>query len=786
MSAAVATAPETSTETSTETAETAETFAFSADINQLLSLIINTFYSNKDVFLRELISNASDALDKIKFQSLTDHAQLEAKEALEIEIIPDKANGTLTIRDSGIGMTKTDIINNLGTIAKSGTKAFMEALTAGADISMIGQFGVGFYSAYLVADTVTVISKHNDDDQHIWESSAGGSFTVRPDPAGNTLGRGTAIVLKLKEDMLDYLEERRIKDLVKKHSEFVGFDINLQVEKKEQKEVTDDEASSSSAGEEEEDGEVGDDGDETKAESKAESKTGQEEEGEEEAGGTNAGEGEETPTVEDVTSDAESDAAPKKKTKTITEVTTEMEKINSQAPLWMRKSEDVTAEEYASFYKSISNDWEEHAAVKHFSVEGQLEFKAVLFAPKRAPFDMFEGGGAGKKRPCNVKLYVRRVFITDECDDLMPEYLSFVKGVVDSEDLPLNISRETLQQNKIMRVIKKNLVKKSLEMIEELSEDEEAYAKFYETFSKNLKLGVHEDATNRARLAKLLRYASTASKEDSTSLEDYVGRMGEKQKGIYYVSGESRAAIETSPCIERLKKKGIEVLLMSEPIDEYAVQQLKEFDGHKLISATQEGLDLEEDDGDAKTRYEAAAKACEPLTKLMKEVLDDKVEKVICSNRTDESPCVLVTGQYGYSANMERIMKAQALRDASSAFMMGSKKTMEINPHHAIIEGLRAKVEADRADATVKDLVWMLYETSLLTSGFSLEEPTKFGGRIHRLITLGLGLDGGDDDDEDDDIPEVDDDGVVEDGAGEEGKGADDDDEEDGGMEEVD
>ncbi len=676
----------------------AETFVFQAEINQLLSLIINTFYSEKEVFLRELVSNASDALDKIRHISLTDAAILSANPELEIRISADGAAGTLTIEDSGIGMTRDDLVKNLGMIAHSGTKQFMETLakSAGGDAnasaasSLIGQFGMGFYSAFLVADKVAVVSKHGDSDgAYVWESCAGGTFTVAAasEEQAAGLARGTRIVLFLKEDQHEYLEEQRIRAVLSRHSEFIGYPIKLKT-----------------VVEADEGGEVGD------------------------------GEGGD----EDGKVDAEvgGDEEEKKKTTKV-----EWKVVNDNKPLWMHKASELTDEQYAQFYKRTFGDWDSHLTVKHFVAEGQVVFTGLLYIPKHVPFDMFDRA----KKSNNMRLYVRRVFITDDCQDtFVPEWLGFVKGVVDSEDLPLNISREMLQKSRVTSVIKKGIVKKCIEMIADLAGDRpDDYTKFWEAFGKNIKWGITEDRTSQGKLVELLRFKTSKSGGEFVSLKQYFERMPEHQKRIYFVTGDNEASLDKSAFTEVLKNKGYEVIYMTDPMDEYMMQSLKEYQEKPFCCASKDGALVEESESDEdawKAKEEAHAEFCKKVKEMLgtKGVMDVKV-----SRRIVRSPCVVVTDQYGWTANMERIMRAQALKSTSPFAQNRSNKILELNVDHPIVKEIKHRVDGEGGESAgsgVKDLVSLLFDTALLNSGFALDDPGTFADRMHKIIAVNIGV----------------------------------------------
>ncbi|KAL9999295.1 putative Heat shock protein Hsp90 family [Helianthus debilis subsp. tardiflorus] len=699
----------------------AEKFEFQAEVSRLMDILINSLYSNKDIFLRELISNASDALDKIRFLSLTDKEVLgEGDDAkLEIQIKLDKEKKILSIRDRGVGMTKEDLIKNLGTIAKSGTSAFVEKMQTGGDLNLIGQFGVGFYSVYLVADYVEVISKHNDDKQYVWESKADGAFAISEDTYNEPLGRGTEIRLHLREEAGEYLEESKLKELVKKYSEFINFPIYLWATKEVDVEVPADEDDSSD--------------DEEKPEST---------------------EGEEK---EDEDTDKEEDED-KPKTKTVKETTYEWERLNDVKAIWLRSPKEVTEEEYTKFYHSLAKDFgdEKPMAWSHFNAEGDVEFKAVLFVPPKAPADLYESYYNTNKS--NLKLYVRRVFISDEFDELLPKYLSFLLGLVDSDTLPLNVSREMLQQHGSLKTIKKKLIRKALDMIRKLAEEdpdeihdkekkevEESkenddkrgqYAKFWNEFGKSIKLGIIEDAANRNRLAKLLRFETTTSDGKLTSLDQYISRMKSGQKDIFYITGSSKEQLEKSPFLERLKKKNLEVIFFTDPVDEYLMQYLMDYEDKKFQNVSKEGLKLGKDSKDKEIK-----ESFKELTKWWKEALvSDNVDDVKISNRLADTPCVVVTSKYGWSANMERIMQSQTLSDASKQAYMRGKRVLEINARHPIIKELRERVVKNPEDASVKTTAQLMYQTALMESGFMLPDPKDFASRIYDSVKASLSI----------------------------------------------
>jgi len=676
-----------------------ETYTFEAEISQLMNLIINSLYSNKEISVRELLSNASDACGKQRYYELSN--QSVTNEKFRIDVIPNKEAKTLVIKDNGIGMTKKELVSNLGTIAKSGTKAFLQSLTSKNDtINQIGQFGVGFYSSYLVADKVTVLSKNVEDIQHIWESSANGTFTISPDENGELSGtklvRGTQITLHLKPEHHEYVEDSKIKSIVTRYSEFIDYDIYLHTTKEIEKEV---------------ESSVTDNNDEKNADEVK---------------------------VEEV--DDENDKKDTKKK--IKEIVDDVVHLNATKPIWTRRSEDITKDEYNAFYKHLSSDNQEPLAVKHFTAEGNVEFKALLYIPKVAPFDIF---GRDKKKN-NLKLYVKRVFITDDCEKLVPDYLLFFKGVIDSEDLPLNVSREILQESNIIKVIGKQLTKKMLETISELSEED--FKTFYEQYSKLIKLGIHDDSKNKDKLLEFLRYET--NKNNNVSLSAYVSNMksGEpetekgKQKDIYYIIGENVNSLKESPFVEKLNKYGYEVLLMTDPIDEYIMQSVSTYKEKKLVCITKDGFQLPEDD-DEKEELEKLKKEYEGLCKFIKTQLASKVDSVTVSNKLVKSPCAIWTANWGYTANMERIQKAQTLggNNPQSQFMK-ARKNLHINPDNKLIKLINQQFINDEDKKNVTSLIIALYETSLLASGFSHDDPQSYADNIYhafeQLATNGL------------------------------------------------
>merc|ERR1719387_820640 len=609
-------------------------------------------------------------------------------------------------------MTKADLINNLGTVAKSGTTNFLEAMAEGGDANLIGQFGVGFYSAFLVADKVTVTSKNNEDDtQHVWESSADASFSVVEDPRGATLGRGSRVTLHLKEDALDYLSESKLKDSVQKFSQFIQYPIYVKVKK--EVEVEDDESKE----------------DEEKK---------------------------------------EKEKKPVKK-----QTVYEWEQCNTQKAIWLRAKEDVTDDEYAEFYKAISKDYLEPLAQTHFNAEGEIDFKSILFVPKKAPMDMMDNYWTKKSE---VKLYVRRVLVAEKFEDLLPRYLNFVRGIVDSDDLPLNVSREQLQQNKIMKVISKKLVRKVLELMKKLakegedeeeeedeekkdgeekkkkSDEETPYEVFYKEFGKNIKMGCYEDDSNRSKISKLLRFITTKSEGKEISLDKYLDRMQESQESIYYMSGESLEIMKKAPALQVFKKKDIEVMMLSDHLDEPCLQKLADYEGKKFVSIQKADVKLDETEEDKK-RFSKLKDMYEPLTDWWKEKLTDltekgamkdagvKVEKVELSKRLTDSPVVVVTSQFGYSAQQEKVMKAQAFQNKDQLSMMSGRKTLEVNPNHPVVVDLLAKVKANKEDTAAMDTALVLFQTALIESGYDISDPTALVNRVYRLMSKELGVD---------------------------------------------
>eukprot|EP00823_Brevimastigomonas_motovehiculus_P007098 TRINITY_DN6112_c0_g1_i1.p1 TRINITY_DN6112_c0_g1~~TRINITY_DN6112_c0_g1_i1.p1 ORF type:complete len:839 (+),score=293.93 TRINITY_DN6112_c0_g1_i1:41-2518(+) len=721
-----------------------EKFEFQAEVGRLMDIIINSLYTNREIFMRELISNAADATDKIRYESLTDKSKLGTTTELDIRIQVDKDSNTLTITDKGCGMARDHLIKYLGTVASSGTTEFLKKMKASENsVSLIGQFGVGFYSVYLVAERVTVISKHNDDEQYVWQSTANRTFSISKDPRGNTLGRGTQVVLHLKEDAREFLQEDTIKKMITKYSEFIQYPIYLLQHREEEKEVVDEEATK--AAEEEEKKKAAED-----AAKEGEKKEEEVEKKEE----TEKKEGDEMEVKEE---EEEKNEEKKPKMKKVKETIAEWIQLNTLKAIWTRDPSNVTDEEYDNFYKSIAKDEQGSLAHVHFTAEGGMSFRSILYIPKKCPEGFYD---RLYEKSQSLKLYVRKVLISEEFEaNFMPRYLNFIKGVVDSDDLPLNVNREQLAQSKVLQLMGKKLTRKALKMIAQLAGDEEQetaepkadeqpkeeeknkYEIFWKEFGKSIKFGVIDDKDNKKTLAKLLRFQTTKSNGTYRSFAQYISDKQEKQRDIYYITGANLDIVKNSPMLEKLRKVDYEVIYFVDPLDEYVLSALPEYEGLKLVSVSKDKALRIGDEEIEKKKIEKKEEELKDLISWLKGVYGEKIEKVKVTNRLENSPCVIVTSQYGWSANMERIMKAQTFADQKQFEWMLAKKTMEINPRHPIIMELQKRTKETPDDKALKDLANMMLDSALLASGFHLDNPLDLAKRMQNTLSHSLNVD---------------------------------------------
>lgn len=728
--------------------DSSESYKFQAEVNKMLDIVVNSLYQKKDVFLRELISNASDALDKIRFNSIEDPSLLDDNEEMEIKIQYDEAEKSITVSDSGIGMSKADLISNLGTVARSGTTNFVKAMSDGkADVSMIGQFGVGFYSAFLVSDRVRVASKSPGDPvQHIWESVNGeADFHVYEDPRGDTLGRGTEITLFLKEDAIDYCGGEKLKELVEYYSEFITHPIKIRTTKTMEVPVEDDE----------------DDEDDLDA---------KEDENEDDSD------------VEDEDDDEEEEEK-EKKMETVT--TYSWDQVNTHKPIWSRDKDSITDEEYKQFYKVVSHDYEEPAKWSHFDAEGNVNFRSILYLPTSQPMDVKTKGWNSEDIKGGLKLYVRKVMISDDFELLPPYLAKFIKGVVESDDMPLNVNREALQESKIIKVIKKKLVRKAIEMmtkfakekhvieedseddseddedIEEMTEEKEIkeqalkehpYITWYKEFQNGIKMGILEDDSNRMKLVKLLRFKTNKfnDENDWVSIEEYIERMKEWQTDIYFFPGDSIEELKGNDMLEIFEKKDVEVIFFTEPIDEYLSDRMPNYDGKKITAITKANLNFKDEDAKLLSRREKVYRdTYKPLTKFLKDTFATGVSRVSISKRLENSPAIVSSGQYGHTANFEKIIAMQAFQHGGGS--PPTERILEINPRHPFCVTLNEMVsppedhnEDDAAylgSPEAEDLAWILYDMATLKSGFDLTNSTNYGARMLRLLQKQLDID---------------------------------------------